>query len=117
VAHLDSFRQGNLGWSATVLIVADCCVPTSRQACRDGSLGEAQWRSPSVALGACRRNARRVDLFHALPGLETFFTPGGRFWSSRGRTASGHLSTVIPVPGLDPGIGREIHAFLARISH
>jgi glycosyltransferase involved in cell wall biosynthesis len=43
VVHLNSFREGNLNWSAPVLIVAHSCVRTWWRACRSGPLGGARW--------------------------------------------------------------------------
>jgi glycosyltransferase involved in cell wall biosynthesis len=43
VVHLNSFREGNLNWSAPVLIVAHSCVQTWWRACRSGELGGARW--------------------------------------------------------------------------
>jgi glycosyltransferase involved in cell wall biosynthesis len=43
VVHLNSFREGNLNWSAPVLIVAHSCVQTWSRACRSGPLDGARW--------------------------------------------------------------------------
>jgi glycosyltransferase involved in cell wall biosynthesis len=43
VVHLNSFREGNLNWSAPVLIVAHSCVQTWWRACHSGELGGARW--------------------------------------------------------------------------
>ncbi len=43
VVHLNSFREGNLDWSAPVLIVAHSCVQTWWRACRAGHLDGAHW--------------------------------------------------------------------------
>jgi len=43
VVHLNSFREGNLDWSAPVLIVAHSCVQTWWSACRTGALGGVRW--------------------------------------------------------------------------
>jgi glycosyltransferase involved in cell wall biosynthesis len=43
LVHLNSFREGNLNWSAPALIVAHSCVQTWWRACRPGQLGGARW--------------------------------------------------------------------------
>ena len=43
VVHLNSFREGNLNWSAPVLIVAHSCVQTWWLACRSGQLPGGRW--------------------------------------------------------------------------
>src|SRR5215468_10861695 len=43
VVHLNSFREGNLDWSAPMLIVAHSCVQTWWRACRTGVLGGVRW--------------------------------------------------------------------------
>src|SRR5258707_4952324 len=43
VVHLNSFREGNLNWSAPVLIVAHSCVQTWWLACRSGQLPGGPW--------------------------------------------------------------------------
>jgi len=45
VVHLNSFREGSLGWPAPVLIVAHSCVQTWWRACRLGPLDGAQWHT------------------------------------------------------------------------
>jgi glycosyltransferase involved in cell wall biosynthesis len=43
LVHLNSFREGNLNWSAPVLIVAHSCVQTWWLACRSGQLPGGRW--------------------------------------------------------------------------
>jgi glycosyltransferase involved in cell wall biosynthesis len=45
VVHLNSFREGNLSWPASVLIAAHSCVQTWWQACRGGPLRDARWHT------------------------------------------------------------------------
>src|SRR5258708_36840122 len=43
LVHLNSFRAGNLNWSAPVLIVAHSCVQTWGRACRPAEPAGAPW--------------------------------------------------------------------------
>src|SRR5258708_40344926 len=43
LVHLNSFREGNLNWSAPVLIVAHSCVQTWWRACRSNRHSGGRW--------------------------------------------------------------------------
>src|SRR5260370_10929191 len=43
LVHLNSFREGNLNWSAPVLVVAHSCVQTWWRACRSSRHGGGRW--------------------------------------------------------------------------
>jgi glycosyltransferase involved in cell wall biosynthesis len=59
LVHLNSFREGNLNWSAPVLIVAHSCVQTWCLACRSGQRPGGRWLTycDRVAAGLSRTDA------------------------------------------------------------